>query len=118
MALYERCLVGSLLMAEVSVRELDLAAADFTDPRAQRAYSAVSELSEDAPLQFPSALGLVEASLPPETADRLGGYLRDAYVDYVTRDLALSYAKLIGSRAKEQRHRAAIAARIAGKAAT
>ena len=81
LALYERCLIGSLLACEVTARELDVTADDFSDPRAQRAFAVIAELSEDAPLEFPTAHGIVEAAVPAAHADRLHGYLREAYVD-------------------------------------
>lgn len=117
LALYERCLIGGLLAAEVTAREVDLAAEDFTDPRAQRAFSLVAELSEDAALEFPTAFEIVVAGIPEAFGEKLGSYLAAAYADYVTREVALAYAKLIQRYGKEQRQRAAIAARIAGRAA-
>ena len=116
MAIYERCLIGALLACEATVRELDVIADDFSDPRAQRAFALVSEVAEDAPLAYPSAAEMVEAAVPREFV-QLVEYLREAYADFVTRHLALDYARLIAKRGKERRHRASIAARIAGRAA-
>jgi hypothetical protein len=115
MALYERCLIGGLIACEVTAREVDLSAEDFSDPRAQRAFAVIAELTEDAGLEFPSAFEIISAAVPEAHADRMWGYLRDAYVDFVTRDLALSYAKLIARHGKEQRQRASVAARIIGR---
>lgn len=114
LALYERCLVGGLLACEVTVRELDVTAEDFSDPRAQRAFGLVAELSDDAALEFPSAFSLVQAAVP-QAHDGLAGYLNDAYADFVTRHVALSYAKLIAKYGKERRLRESVAARIAGR---
>lgn len=116
MAIYERCLIGSLLACEVTVRELDVTAADFSDPKAQRAFSAVAEVAEESTLSYPTAIEMVEAVVPAHHV-ALVEYIREAYADFATRHLALDYAKLIAKRGKERTHRAAIAARIAGRSA-
>src|SRR5688572_10774089 len=103
MAIYERALIGALIACEATVRETDLAADDFSDPKAQRAFAAVAEVSEDAALAYPTAIGLVEAAVPVHHAN-LVEYIREAYADFVTRHLALDYAKLIAARGKERRH--------------
>jgi hypothetical protein len=116
LALYERCLIGGLLACEVTSRELDgLSVEDFSDPRAQRSFAIIAELSEDAPLEFPSAHDIVAAAVPEAHADRLHGYLREAYTDFVTRHVALAYAKLVAKYGKERRLRETVAARIAGR---
>jgi hypothetical protein len=119
LALYERGLVGALVAAEVSVRELDcLTADDFSDPKARCLFVMAAELDDDAPLEYPTAFSLLCAAVDATPhAAALGGYLHDAYAGLASRETALAYAKLIAAEGTERRERAALAAKIAGRVA-
>lgn len=116
LALYERCLVGSLVACEVNIRELDaLSADDFSDVRSRRLFVLLAEIVEEAPLEYPASLDVVTAAVEslPEHGAKLASFLFDAVVDYVSRDTALAYAKIITKHGGERRRRSAVAARIA-----
>jgi hypothetical protein len=117
LALYERCLIGSLLACEVAPRELTVEANDFSDVKARRLFVLIAELAEDGGLEYPTAAQVVAAALDgAEFSVQLQSYLADAYVDFVSRVNALSYDRIIAAEGQDRRDRRSLAAQIAGRA--
>jgi hypothetical protein len=119
LALYEACLIGSLVACEVNVRELDLSADDFADVKARHLFMVVSELAEDAQLEYPGAFDLVAARVLADVArsQAVHSYLVDCYTDFVSRQTAITYADLIRREASARRSRLQVAARMRGRSA-
>ena len=118
LALYERCLIGSLLACEINARELTVEANDFSDVKARRLFVLIAEMAEDGVLEYPTAARAVSAALDGvEYGVQLQAYLAEAYVDFVSRVNALTYDRIIAAEGQERRDRRALAAQIAGRAA-
>lgn len=119
LALYEACLIGSLVACEVNVRELDLSADDFSDVKARHLFTLVSEVAEEAPLEYPGAFELVAKRALADAArgQAVHSYLVDCYTDFVSRQTAVAYAELIRREASARRSRLEVAARMRGRSA-
>lgn len=98
LALMERCLIGSLLVGEVSLEDLgELSSADFGDVKSRGAFTAIAALAADGiGLQWPSSMDLVEVAMSDGNKSEAAWlYLAGAAADFVDKQTAAGYAGII-----------------------